>query len=54
LVAALCLKCHYEIDQGKTLSKQQRQDLWQKAHIRTILALQNDWPENVPLPTEIT
>jgi len=54
LVAALCLKCHYEIDQGKTLSKQERQDLWQKAHIRTILALQNDWPENVPLPTEIT
>jgi predicted nucleic-acid-binding Zn-ribbon protein len=26
LVAALCLKCHYEIDQGKELSKEERQE----------------------------
>jgi hypothetical protein len=50
LVAALCLKCHYEIDQGKTLSKQERQDLWQKAHQKTIKALQDQWPVGVPMP----
>lgn len=48
LVAALCQKCHYEIDQGKTLSKQERQDLWQKAHQKTVAALQ--WPVEVPMP----
>ena len=52
LVAALCLQCHYEIDQGKTLSKQERQDLWQKAHIATITALAEDWPVDVPKPME--
>jgi hypothetical protein len=52
LVAALCLKCHYEIDQGKTLSKQERQDLWQKAHIATIAALAEDWPVDIPKPME--
>ena len=50
LVAALCLKCHYEIDQGKTLSKQERQDLWQKAHQKTVAALQDQWPVEVPMP----
>ena len=50
LVAALCLKCHYEIDQGKTLSKQERQDLWQKAHQKTVTALQDQWPAGVPMP----
>ena len=51
-VAALCLKCHYEIDQGKNLSRQERQDLWQNAHQRTVSALvdQGLWPANVPLP----
>ncbi len=50
LVAALCLKCHYEIDQGKTLSKQERQDLWQEAHKKTVTALQDQWPMGVPMP----
>jgi len=50
LVAALCLKCHYEIDQGKTLSKQERQDLWQEAHQKTVAALQDQWPVGVPMP----
>jgi len=53
LVAALCLKCHYEIDQGKTLSKEQRQKLWNDAHKSTVKALANDWPVNVPKPMEI-
>jgi hypothetical protein len=52
LVAALCLKCHYEIDQGKDMSKEERQKKWAEAHIGTVLTLcqQNKWPMEVPLP----
>jgi len=52
LVAALCLKCHYEIDQGAHLSKDERQELWQKAHKRTVdeLVNNNQWPKDVPIP----
>lgn len=39
LVAALCLKCHWEVDQGAKLSKQQRQQMWQNAHEKTIKAI---------------
>lgn len=39
LVAALCLKCHWEIDQGAKLTKQDRQKMWQTAHEKTIKAL---------------
>jgi len=40
LVAALCLKCHWEIDQGVKLTKLERQEMWQRAHQRTMRALQ--------------
>jgi len=52
LVAALCLKCHYEIDQGKTLTKQERQEKWEKAHKKTVQRLidLNLWPDNIPVP----
>lgn len=52
LVAALCLKCHWEIDQGHTLSKQERKDLWETAHKKTVEALvsQGLWPQNIPVP----
>jgi len=40
LVAALCLKCHWEVDQGVKLTKLERQEMWQKAHQRTMRALQ--------------
>ena len=51
-IAALCLTCHYEIDQGSKLSKVERQEMWEKAHIKTVQTLINkgEWPENVPLP----
>ena len=54
LVAALCLNCHYEIDQGKTLTKAERQEIWEKAHKKTVQALldRNLWPDNVPDPRE--
>ena len=52
LVAALCLKCHYEIDQGAHLSKDERQEMWSKAHQRTVdeLVNNNQWPKDVPIP----
>jgi hypothetical protein len=53
LVAALCLKCHYEIDQGKDMSKEERQEMWEQAHIATVkkLYIQGLWPVDVPIPT---
>lgn len=38
-VAFLCAKCHHEIDQGSRLSKDERQDLWQKSFEKTLLHL---------------
>jgi hypothetical protein len=35
-IAALCYHCHFDIDQGKTLSKQERFDAWDAAHRKTI------------------
>ena len=35
-IAALCYTCHAEIDQGKTLSKQAKFDVWDEAHRKTI------------------
>ena len=53
LVAALCLKCHYEIDQGKDLSKHERQEKWLHAHIATVARLcdTGNWPADGPRPT---
>lgn len=53
-IAALCLKCHYEIDQGHKLSRDERQDLWIKAHQRTVSALvqKGEWPLDIPIPCE--
>lgn len=48
--AALCLKCHYEIDQGAHLSKDERKEMWLKAHKATVKALGNKWPPEVPIP----
>jgi hypothetical protein len=50
LVAALCLGCHYEIDQGKDLSREKRQEMWLNAHHKTIDALRDCWPIDIPLP----
>jgi hypothetical protein len=35
-IAALCFTCHSEIDQGKTLSKQEKFEAWDEAHRKTI------------------
>ena len=39
LVAALCQKCHWEVDQGHTMSKAERQAMWKAAHLKTMEAL---------------
>jgi len=49
--AALCLKCHYEIDQGAHLTKDKRKDMWLKAHTATVEALGDRWPTEVPKPS---
>lgn len=38
-VAALCPRCHHDIDHGSSLSKQERREAWDEAHRRTIGAL---------------
>ena len=50
-VAALCQKCHYEVDQGVRLSKAERQDMWFNAHIKTLhfLLITDQWPRGVPV-----
>ena len=35
-IAAMCFKCHYELDQGKNLSKEERVNMWEAAHRKTV------------------
>jgi transcription elongation factor Elf1 len=39
LVVALCHRCHYEMDNGKNLSKQERIDMWTEAYVKTMRTL---------------
>lgn len=35
-IAAMCFKCHYEIDQGAKLSRAERLEIWEEAHRKTV------------------
>ena len=35
-IAALCYKCHSELDQGKNMSREERLNMWEQAHRATI------------------
>jgi hypothetical protein len=35
-IAALCFRCHMELDQGSKLSKEERVQLWEQAHRSTV------------------
>jgi hypothetical protein len=35
-IAAVCYRCHAELDQGKNWGKQERRDLWEEAHRNTV------------------
>lgn len=52
MVAALCMNCHHDIDQGAQWSKQERQRAWWIAHRKTVELLvdQGLWPLDVPIP----
>jgi hypothetical protein len=51
-VAALCFHCHSKIDQGKDLSQDEREAIWQTAYVRTMQLLVKTglWPRKLPLP----
>lgn len=35
-IAALCFRCHSNLDQGTTMSKTERREMWLNAHYKTI------------------
>ncbi len=35
-VAALCYSCHMNLDQGKSLDRAERVEIWEEAHRKTI------------------
>ena len=35
-IAALCFKCHYDLDQGSKMSKEERREMWEAAHRKTV------------------
>ena len=35
-VAALCFRCHSELDQGTKMSRAERVELWEEAHRKTV------------------
>lgn len=35
-IAALCFRCHSELDQGTKMSRAERVELWEEAHRKTI------------------
>lgn len=37
--ASACRSCHRELDQGRTMSREEKFDVWQRAHEATFLAL---------------
>ena len=44
LVAALCFECHFKLDNGKELTKEDRRDMWNRAYIGTMQYL---WEHNM-------
>jgi hypothetical protein len=52
LIASLCSNCHFQIDQGAVMSKQQRMVMWIAAHYKTVrkLVMLGLWADNVPIP----
>ena len=44
LVASLCFECHSEMDNGKTLTKEERRDMWNRAYINTMKEfIEREW-----------
>lgn len=39
MLAALCAPCHYAIDYGKDMTREEKQEMWNRAHRKTMRAL---------------
>lgn len=39
MLAALCCACHFAIDYGKDLTREEKREMWDKAHRKTMRAL---------------
>lgn len=52
MIASLCYQCHSNLDQGAGMTKAERIEMWEDAHILTVtmLKMRGLWPDNVPLP----
>ena len=52
MIASLCFQCHHSLDQGASMTKAERQEMWQAAHIKTVerLTKLGLWPDDVPIP----
>ena len=35
-IAALCFRCHSELDQGAKLTREERREMWLQAHLKTM------------------
>lgn len=35
-IAALCFKCHSALDQGREMSREERVNMWEEAHRKTV------------------
>ena len=35
-ISALCFKCHFILDQGKDLSKSEREEMWIESYLKTM------------------
>lgn len=51
-VASLCHTCHMAVDQGRVMTRSEREQLWTEAHLKTVreLVRLGLWPVNVPIP----
>jgi len=51
-VASLCHKCHTDLDQGASMTRGEREGLWDNAHRNTVRTLvkRGLWPMNVEIP----
>ena len=50
--ASLCHACHMAVDQGRSMSRQERLTVWTYAREKTVreLVRQGLWPMDVPVP----
>jgi hypothetical protein len=51
-VASLCFACHYGLDQGAKMTREEREKMWADAHLLTVKTLVRlgKWPAGVPFP----